>query len=255
MDQYTDTATNTTQALTAAMTPPAEPNQQQPATPTGDVFQCAIEKFNGTTGMIVGDFIRNVEADGKLKNLVGDAFDKHCVALARNRIDLTKSKRVADVTRLIDVQPDHSKDWAFVKDVLFASFGQNNTSAEYALGTLLKEKPDDYTTAGLATYISNIRARLQEWVTTETPPEMTDRVNTNRETTARINKFLATTLLTMFVPESERRNASKVLRETKMEQLAHKTAKLLRNATPVEVFTAQDATHSPKPTQLGTTRQ
>ena len=120
-DQNTDTASITTQAPTPDMAAPTETSQQQqPATAVGDVFQCTIEKFNGTTGITVGDFIRNVEADGKPKNLVGDAFNKHCVALARNQIDLTKSKRVYDVTRLVDVQPDHSKDWNFVKDVQYS---------------------------------------------------------------------------------------------------------------------------------------
>ena len=59
----------------------------------------------------------------------------------------------------------------------------------------------------------------------------------------------------MFVPEDERRNACDVLRETKWEQLAHKTAEMLKTAIPAEVYTAQDDTHSPKPTQLGATRQ
>ena len=64
-DQHTNTTSIATQAPTPDMAPPAEPSQQQPATPAGDVFQCTIEKFNGTTGITVGDFIQNLEADGK----------------------------------------------------------------------------------------------------------------------------------------------------------------------------------------------
>ena len=104
---------------------------------TGDVTQVNIEKFNGVSGLSVGDFLRNVEANGQAKGLSGDALDKHCVALARNRIDLTKSIRVQEVTRLIDVQPEQAKDWAFVKEVLSASFGIDNEKPEYKFGTLL----------------------------------------------------------------------------------------------------------------------
>lgn len=219
---------------------------------TGDVTQVNIEKFNGTSGLSVGDFIRNIEANGKAKGLTGDALDKHCVALARNRIDLTKNKRVQEVTRLIDVQPDHSKDWAFVKEVLSASFGEDNEKPEYKLGTLIKAKPDDATTAGLATYLSNLRARLQEWVKTNTPPEMTAQVNADRETTKRINKFLAVSFLSTLVPEDTRANAVDILRETNWENLAHKTSELMNTATPASTpastFAAQDVTASPKPT-------
>ena len=234
-------------------TPPSTPNHvHNMATTTGDVTQVSIEKFNGVSGLSVGDFIRNVEANGKAKGLTGDAFDKHCVALARNRIDLTKSKRVQEVTRLIDVQPEHSKDWAFVKEVLGASFGEDNEKPEYKLGTLLKAKPDDYTTAGLATYVSNLRARLQEWVKTKTPPEMTSQVNSDRDTTARFNKFLAVTFLSTLVPEDTRTNAVDILRETNWDNLAHKTAELINAATPASTpastFAAQDVTASPKPT-------
>ena len=46
-----------------------------------------------------------------------------------------------------------------------------------------------------------------------------------------------------------------MLRETKWEQLAHKTAEMLKTATPAEIYAAQDDTNSPKPAQLGATRQ
>ena len=167
--------------------------------------------------------------------------------MARNRNDLTKSKRVCDVTRLIDVQPDHSKDWDFVKEVLFASFGQDNDSPEYKLGTLIKSKPDDFTTAGLATFISDIRARLQEWVKTTTPPEMTEQVNKDRATITRINKFLAVTFLSTFVPEETRRNAVDILKDTNWENLARKTAELINAAAPASTFAAK--TSQPPPDQ------
>ena len=144
---------------------------------TGDITQVNVEKFDGVSGLSVGDFLRNIEANGTAKGLTGEAFDKHCVALARNRIDLTKSVRLQEVTRLIDVQPTQAKDWAFVKEVLCASFGIDNEKPEYKFGTFLKAKPHDTTTAGLATFLSNLRARFQEWTSTKTPPEMTTTVN------------------------------------------------------------------------------
>ena len=208
----------------------------------GDITQVNIEKFNGLNGLSVGDFIRNVEADGKAKGLVGNAFDKHCVSLARNRIDLTKSNRVQHVTRLIDVQPEAAKDWAFVKEILQASFGEDCEKPEYKFGTLLKAKPDDNTTAGIATYITNIRARWQEWVKTNTPAELTASANADRETIARINQFLAVSFLSTLVPENRRKNAVDILRETNWDNLAHKTSELLSIPAMVPSFAAQDTT-------------
>ena len=62
LTQNTDSATPDTRDHTHIMDPP-QPQQQQQAPPTGDVTQVSIEKFNGTSGISVGDFIRNVEAD------------------------------------------------------------------------------------------------------------------------------------------------------------------------------------------------
>ena len=56
---------------------------------TGDITQVNVEKFDGISGLSVDDFLRNIEANGTSKGLTGEALDKHCVALARNRIDLT----------------------------------------------------------------------------------------------------------------------------------------------------------------------
>ena len=240
---------------TSQNTPQTVPNTPRHthimANNTGDVTQVNIEKFNGVNGLSVGDFLRNVEANGKAKGLTGDALDKHCVALARNRIDLTKSTRVQDVTRLIDVQPEQAKDWAFVKEVLSASFGEDNEKPEYKLGTLLKARPHDFTTAGLATYLSNLRARFQEWVKTSTPPEMTSTVNTDRDTISRINKFLAVSFLSTLVPVDKRASAVDILRETKWDNLAHKTSELVNAATPAltpaSTFAVQDASASPRP--------
>merc|ERR1711895_186982 len=144
---------------------------------SSDITHVNVEKFDGANGLKVGDFIRNVEANGVSKGLTGEALDKYCVSLARNRIDLTKSPRLQDVTRLIDVQPAKAKNWAFVKEVLSASFGIDNEKPEYKFGTFLKATPRDTTTAGLATFLCKLRARFQEWTATKTPPEMTMTVN------------------------------------------------------------------------------
>ena len=234
--------------------PDTPEHTQNMASNIADITQVSIEKFNGISGLSVGDFIRNVEANGKTKGLAGDAFDKHCVALARNRIDLTKSQRVQDVTRLIDVQPEQAKDWAFVKEVLQASFGEDNEKPEYKIGTLLKAKPDDSTTAGIATYISNLRARFQEWIKTNTPPEMTSTVNADRDSIARINKFLAVSFLSTLVPEDKRASAVDILRETNWDNLAHKTSELMNAATPASTFAAQETTPSPRPATTTTSR-
>ena len=237
---------------TTQQTHPTTPaHTRNMADTTGDVSQVNIEKFNGVSGLSVGDFIRNVEANGKAKGLTGDALDKHCVSLARNRIDLTKSTRVQDVTRLIDVQPEQAKDWAFVKGVLSASFGEDNEKPEYKFSTLLKAKPGDSTTAGIATHLSNLCARFQEWVKTNTPPEMTSTVNTDRNSIDRIYKFLAVSFLATLVPEGNRASAVDILRETKWDNLAHKTSELINAATPAttpaSTFAAQAAPPSPRP--------
>ena len=186
--------------------------------------------------------------------MVGNALDKHCISLARNRIDLTKSHRVQHVTRLIDVQPEAVKDWAFVKEILQASFGEDCEKPEYKFGTLLKARPDDSTTAGIATYITNLRARWQEWVKTNTPAELTASANADRETITRINKFLAVSFLSTLVPEDKRKHALDILRDTNWDNLAHKTSELLNTSTPVPTFAAQEVTTSPRPTAPTTPR-
>ena len=215
---------------------------------SSDITHVTVEKFDGVNGLKVGDFIRNVEANGVSKGLTGEALDKYCVSLARNRIDLTKSPRLQDVTRLIDVQPEKAKNWAFVKEVLSASFGIDNEKPEYKFGTFLKATPQDTTTAGLATFLCNLRARFQEWTETKTPPEMTLTVNDDCETIHRISKFLAVSFLSTLVPEEKRANAVDILRETTWDNLANKTSEMISTTAGAYAVRNETVKQSTEPT-------
>ena len=236
-------------------TPTMAPNEHTPGSATPhrqahtDTTSVQIEKFNGISGISIGDYIRNIEASVHSQGFTGERFEKECVYLARNRLDVTKSVDLSEVARSIDLQPQEDKSWEWVKNSFTQSFGQDTSCPSHAFNTLFSLKPRDLSVKGIATCISSINAHLQEWQRTGQPTQMVALINQGDSANKQyIRKFFTVSILASIFPVDQRPIVCRKLEATDMNQMANRVHELLElhNANSATTMAAQATPTTPK---------
>ena len=72
------------------------------------------DRFNGVSGIEIGDYISNIEAEVRANRTPEHLIEDQCIKLTRTRLDTTKSAFLKNVARLIDLRPANEKTWALV---------------------------------------------------------------------------------------------------------------------------------------------
>ena len=214
-----------------------------------DISTIEIEKFNAVSGISIGDYLRNIEAAVQSQGFTGERFEKECVYLARNRLDLSKSVYLSDVARSIDFQPQEDKSWDWVKNSLNQSFGQTTSCPSAAFNTLFSLKPRDLSVKGIATCISNINARLQEWQRTGQPAQLVALINQGDNANKQyIRKFFTISVLASIFPVDQRPRVCRKLEATDMNQMANRVHELLQrhSVNTTRIMAAQATPTTPK---------
>ena len=214
-----------------------------------DTTYVQIDRFNGISGISIGDYIRNIEASVQSQGFTGERFEQECVYLARNRLDLTKSVDLSEVAKSIDLQPQEDKSWVWVKNSFTQSFGHDTSCPSYAFNTLFSLKPRDLSVKGIATCISSINARLQEWQRTGQPTQMVALINQGDSANKQyIKKFFTVSILASIFPVDQRPRVCRKLEATDMNQMANMVHELLdlHNANSATTMAAQATPTTPK---------
>ena len=212
-----------------------------------DQTTLSIEKFNAVNGIGIGDYLRNIEAAVQAQGFTGARFEKECVALARNRLDLTKSVDLSEVAKSIDLQPQVDKTWEWVKHSFTQSFGHDTSCPSAAFNALFSLKPRDLSIRGIATCISNINAHIQQWQQTGKPAQMVALIN-HGDCKQDIKKFLTVSILASIFPVDQRPIVCRKLEATDMDQMANRVHELLElhSANNTTTMAAQVTPSTPK---------
>ena len=207
----------------------------------------AIEKFNAVDGISIGDYLRNIEAAIHAQGFTGARFEKECVVLARNRLDLTKSVDLSEVTKSIDLQPQADKTWEWVKNSLTQSFGEDTSCPSAVFNTLFSIKPRNLSVKGIATCISKINAHIQQWQQTGKPVQMVAPINQG-DCKDYIKKFLTISILASIFTVDQRPRVCRKLEVTDMDQMAYRVHELLQlhNTNTTTTMAAQVTPSTPK---------
>ena len=183
------------------------------------------DRFNGVSGIDIGDYISNIEAEVKANKTPEHLIEDQCIKLTRTRLDTTKCAFLKNIARLIDSKPANEKSWEWVKSELITTFGTDHSDPNLILSMITALKPVEYTVRGINSCMSEIQSNLYKWQTSSQQASVKPLVST--DTTDNQLKFWIISLMANIFPEPNRLTVIKKLQETPKPDLARKIVDLL----------------------------